>query len=159
MERWRRIQALMEAKRRGMEAHERYLNQTRSYAPGEELYMREMHFLMAVGPSQSPTMSEIAKWLEVTHGAVSQIAARLEKKGLIRREKAPGDRRQTVVMLTEYGQALYQQHLEYDKRQYQVIGSQLAEFSDEQLDFLIRDENLLGDMFQQVTQNPKKWAP
>ena len=78
MERWKRIQALMEAKRRGMEAHERYLNQARSYAPGEELYMREMHFVMAVGPSQSPTMSEIAKRLDVTHGAVSQIAARLE---------------------------------------------------------------------------------
>ena len=101
MERWKRIQALMEAKRRGMEAHERYLNQARSYAPGEELYMREMHFVMAVGPSQSPTMSEIAKRLDVTHGAVSQIAARLEKKGLIRREKDPADRRQTVVMLTE----------------------------------------------------------
>ena len=62
-------------------------------------------------------------------------------------------------MLTESGQALYQQHLEYDKRQYQVIGSQLAEFSDEQLDFLIRYENLLCDMFQQVNQNPKKWEP
>lgn len=159
MERWKRIQTLMEAKRRGMEAHERYLNQARSYAPGEELYMREMHFVMAVGPQQSPTMSEIAKRLGVTHGAVSQIAARLEKKDLIRREKDPADRRQTVVMLTEAGQALYQRHLEYDKKQYQVIGSQLAEFSDEQLDFLIHYETLLCEMFQQVNQDPKKWEP
>lgn len=159
MERWQRIRTLLEAKRRGMEAHERYLNQMRSYAPGEELYMREMHFLMAVGPGQSPTMSEMAKRLEVTHGAVSQIAARLEKKGLIRREKDPSDRRQTVVVLTESGQALYERHLEYDKKQYQVIGRQLAEFSDEQLEFLTRYETLLCELFQEVNRNPEKWEP
>ena len=67
------------------------------------------------------------------------------------------DRRQTVVMLTEAGQAMYQRHLEYDKKQYQVIGGQLAEFSDEQLDFLIHYETLLCEMFQQVNQDPKKW--
>ena len=49
-------------------------------------------------------------------GAASQMATKLEKKGLILRSSDPEDRRRTIVRLTEKGILLYQRHMEYDKR-------------------------------------------
>lgn len=154
MERWEQIRTLMEAKRRGMEAHSRYLNERHSYAPGTELYMREIHFIMAVGLEDAPTMSELSGRLDVTHGAVSQMATRLEKKGLIQRIKDARDRRQTIVLLTAQGRALYQQHSEYDKKNYQLIGEKLGEFDEEQLQLLIRYETMLCQLFEQINREP-----
>ena len=154
MERWEQIRTLMEAKRRGMEAHSRYLNERHSYALGTELYMREIHFLMAVGLEETPTMSELSGRLEVTHGAVSQMAARLEKKGLIQRVKDPRDRRQTIVLLTAQGRELYQQHSAYDRKNYQMIGEKLGEFDEEQLQLLIRYETMLCQLFEQINRDP-----
>lgn len=48
-------------------------------------------------------MSELAKALDVTNGAVSQTAARLEQKGYLVRCAVPGNRRQTLAVLTEKG--------------------------------------------------------
>ena len=36
--------------------------------------------MIAIGPGEGRTMSEIAREMNVTQGAVSQIASRLEKK-------------------------------------------------------------------------------
>ena len=116
MERVELIRALMEEKRRGMEAYERYLNEKHLYAPGMMLYMREAHFLTAVGPGGEPTVSELAARLGVTHGAVSQLAGRLEKKGLVQRTANPKDRRQSIVRLTDAGKELCRRHQAADQR-------------------------------------------
>lgn len=78
-----------------------YIDSDREYIEGDKLYMREAHFVMAIGPGEGRTMSEIAQIMNVTQGAVSQTAARLEKKGYIRREKSTVNRRQTIALLTE----------------------------------------------------------
>ena len=107
-------------------------------APGQKLYMREVHFVMAVGPGEGRTMSELARILEVTRGAVSQLAARMEKKGYICRVKAAEDKRRTLTCLTEQGRALYREHLAYDRANYQQVSQLLGDFSNEELE-RIRD--------------------
>ena len=60
-----------------------YMDSDREYTAGDKLYMREAHFVIAIGPGEGRTMSEIAREMNVTQGAVSQIASRLEKKGYV----------------------------------------------------------------------------
>jgi DNA-binding MarR family transcriptional regulator len=43
---------------------------------------------------------------------VSEIAARLERQGLLEREADPADRRRTLVWLTAAGQAALRRHRE-----------------------------------------------
>ena len=62
-----------------------------------------------------PRSGSLAQKLEVTLGAVSQMAARLEKKGCVTRTPDPKNRRRTLVSLTEEGQRLYREHLDYDQ--------------------------------------------
>ncbi|NZA25682.1 bifunctional helix-turn-helix transcriptional regulator/GNAT family N-acetyltransferase [Luteimonas sp. SJ-92] len=47
----------------------------------------------------------IAREIGLTHSAISQLATRLTRAGLLRREPAPDDRRQRVLALTERCQA------------------------------------------------------
>ncbi|MDO5406261.1 MAG: MarR family transcriptional regulator [Eubacteriales bacterium] len=122
--------------------HEHYLNTVREYAPGTNLYMREVHFLVAADPEQPISISELAERLEVTLGAVSQMATKLEKKGLVLRSPDPNDRRRTMVSLTEAGIRLYQEHMEYDKKSVNALSEIFQEFSEEEIKRLIRAEEL-----------------
>lgn len=116
--------------------------------------MREAHFIVAVGPGEGITMSEIAEKLFVTLGAVSQTAGRLEKKGYILRKRDPGNHRQIVAMLTPKGEAFYQQHLQYDRVQFASLDANyFSRFTEEQL-CLIRDYEAL--MYAAFTKDRTK---
>ena len=49
------------------------------------------------------TQSELRKRLGIQAGSFSELAAKMEKRGLIRREKDADDRRRVVLCLTEEG--------------------------------------------------------
>ena len=141
------LQRLMEKKRQSTLAHAQYLAENREYAPGERLYMREVHLIMAIGMGAPQTMSELAQKLNVTPGAVSQIAARLEKKGYLLRAPGRGDRRQSLASLTEKGAALYREHSKYDRVRYESICRCFAQYSDEQLRLFEQYEETMTEIF------------
>lgn len=148
------IEQLVSENRKTAIAHTQYIACNREYAPGESLYMREVHFIVAVGLGDGKTMSELADTLEVTAGAVSQLAARMEKKGYVVRMKAAEDKRQTIARLTEKGIALYKEHTEYDRENYRKISEILREFSDEELKKILHYEQILQLCFTKYAQDP-----
>lgn len=140
MKRMELMQRYLEQKHRTTLVHEQYLNTQREYAPGTALYMREIHFLVALGPDGPASVSSLAQKLEVTLGAVSQMAARLEKKGCVTRTPDPKNRRRTLVSLTEEGQRLYREHLDYDQANLARLAAFFSDFSDAELQRLIDAE-------------------
>ena len=140
MNRMQLVKELLVESRKSAIAQVSFNERLREYAPGEMLFMREAHFIMAVGLEDAPTMSELAHRLDVTQGAVTQIAARLESKGYITRCKAQADRRQTTVALTEKGKLLYRDHIAYDDKQFARVSEWYDEFSDEELALFTRYE-------------------
>ncbi len=151
MDRTALVAQLVNEKHRATVAHMTYLSNPREYAPGKELYMREVHFLMAVSPEESTTASELAAALDVTLGAVSQMAARLEGKGFITRTKDSKDKRQTLVTLTDTGRALRERHQAYDNACFEEISALLSRYSDEDIKALIAAEKLFQEAF--LTKN------
>lgn len=132
------IYELMHQKAATARAYMQYIDSDREYVTGDKLYMREAHFLIAIGPGEGKTMSEIAQELDVTQGAVSQTAARLEKKGYIQRQKCPSNRRLTIARLTEKGEAFYAEHRKYDKKTFVLLDRLcFSQYSDEALRMLI----------------------
>lgn len=129
-------------KRNSTIVHEHYLNTVREYAPGTDLYMREMHFLTAADPGTPVSISHLAQKLGVTLGAASQMATKLEKKGLLCRYPDPEDRRRTMVRLTEEGIRLYREHLEYDYGKFRVFSEMFSDFTDEEVLRLIEAERI-----------------
>ena len=136
------FEQLLDEKHHTTMMHEHYLNTIREYAPGTNLYMREMHFLMAADPGQPVSITDLARKLEVTLGAASQMAKKLEKKGLVVRCPDPEDRRRTMVSMTEEGICLYREHLEYDRKSLEAMSDLFRSFSDEEVKRLIEAERL-----------------
>lgn len=124
-----------------------FFEKPHKYAEDDSLYMREVHFVVEIGSMGSPTMSEVAGRLNVTQGAVTQMAIRLEKKGYVFRQKDSQDKRVTTISLTEKGKALCDAHIAFDKREYGVVSESLAEFSDMELEKLIRYEQIMWEIF------------
>lgn len=102
--------------------------------------MREVHFLMEVSPTEGSTASELAAALDVTQGAVSQLAARLEQKGLILRTKASPDKRKTLITLTESGLDLHRRHQAYDRERFVHFSQIMSDYDTEALNKLIEFE-------------------
>lgn len=146
------LQDLILQNRKTTFIHMRYLSRSREYAPGEELYMREAHLIMAIGLNGAATMALLAQKMETTQGAVSQIAARLEKKGYILRARSPDNWRVMTASLTEKGKALYEQHSQYDAGRYARISKCFEAFSDEELQLFARYEKLLQWIWEQANQ-------
>lgn len=142
MERMELIKRYLEEKHTTTLVHEQYLSTQREYAPGTSLYMREVHFIVAADPEKPVSISYLAKQLNVTLGAASQMASRLEKKGYITRFTDPENRRRTLVELTEDGRRLYRQHCEYDSKRLALLSEMYASFSNDELQRLIEAEKI-----------------
>lgn len=147
-ERLKLISAILSEKADSSRTFTQYMSKERQYGPEDTLYMREAHFILALGPGEGKAMSEIAKALSVTKGAVSQTAGRLEKKGYIRRRPAPGNRRQVIAALTKKGEAFYRRHLEFDRAEYAKMDEKhLSRFSEEELRLILEYEKQMTAVF------------
>lgn len=78
-------------------------------ACGHHLYVRsgrsagQGRILAILLERSSMTQKELQDILRIQPGSMSEILAKMEEKGLIRRQKDTGDRRKSVLELTEYG--------------------------------------------------------
>lgn len=70
---------------------------------GEELHPSQLPILWTIAQTGRISQGHIAQILGVSRAAVAVSAKRMEKAGLVRREKEPGDQRRTVVSLTPKG--------------------------------------------------------
>ena len=148
MDRLKLIQELLCANSQTAAMTMRYLGKARKYSENDDLYMSEVHFVVEVGAMVTPTMGELAQRLNVTQGAVTQTAARLEKKGYIFRMKDDFDKRMTRIGLTEQGMLLREAHISYDHAAYSSISEDLKEFSDEDLELFLRYEKIMEEVFR-----------
>jgi DNA-binding MarR family transcriptional regulator len=73
------------------------------------LYPSEIHLLLVISRDQSSNATKMAEKLGVTKGAVSQTLTRLEKKGILIKNKDPYNKNELTVSLTPAGQKAYDQ--------------------------------------------------
>jgi DNA-binding MarR family transcriptional regulator len=70
---------------------------------GRKVHPSEAHLLLLVDRDPSINLTGIAERLGLTKGAVSQTLTRLERKGLITKERDPARRNELVLGFTENG--------------------------------------------------------
>ena len=143
------IGELLIAVRNMSAAYEKYSSRPREYLAGETLYMREAHFAIAVGQADQAPMHELARQLEITPGAVSQLAQRMENKGYVERVTCEEDKRKNLVRLTPKGEQLYQAHKRYDEERHREMAARLSHYTPEQLTLFISFAEQLAEMFRQ----------
>lgn len=133
-------------------AYHNYMYTDREYVKGHKLYLREIHFLLCIGTQKNLTMSEIASKMNVTQGAATQIAGRLIKKGLIRKDKHPEDKRYTVISLTVEGTKAYEEYLEYDNLRNKELSACLnSNFTEENILTILKYEKMIQNICQKLS--------
>jgi len=87
--------------------------QVRNYGTDSPLHVSEIHMIQEIKNSNGSHISEIARNLDVTRGAVSQIIMKLEKKGFVRKEMDSENKLKLVPVLTEKGETADFNHKKY----------------------------------------------
>lgn len=78
--------------------------------------------------------SELARRLNITRSAVSQLVTKLENRGIVKRTASPTDRKIFYVVLTDASLSVFQQQCEEAN---QLINRVVEEFGKEKADQLI----------------------
>ena len=91
-----------------------YILSTHDYGEGIPLTMIESHTLTYIEDHPGITISELATYWNKTKGALSQTVSRLEKWGLVIKEKQNGNLKNVHLYPTETGTRLSKAHKLYD---------------------------------------------
>jgi DNA-binding MarR family transcriptional regulator len=85
----------------------------RKFGTENDLSGSEIHLIEAVGQKEDLSVTDIAKWLGITKGAVSQTLKKLEAKGLVIKEVDPANTSRITVSLSTKGKVAYYAHLQW----------------------------------------------
>ena len=80
------------------------------YGTDTPLFAAEIHLIKCVKENPNRHMTALAEVLGVTRGAVSQIAMKLEEKGMLVKEKDEGSSLRRILRVTPDGERAYRFH-------------------------------------------------
>ncbi|WP_440945794.1 MarR family winged helix-turn-helix transcriptional regulator [Methanosarcina sp. T3] len=102
------------------------------------LYPSEFHIIEVVGKYPEKNLTSIASHLGVTRGAISQMAQKLEKKGLVKRARTPDNKKNIMLELTGFGQEAFEWHKALHESLETGIRDELEQMSDADIEKLLR---------------------
>ena len=105
----------------------------RCFGVDELLHPSEIHMVMLIGDNPGVHGAELARVAGVTRGAISQIVAKLEKKGLVQKVEAPENSLKKVPVLTNKGKVAYYAHEQYHEEMDRDLYEYINRLTDEQV--------------------------
>ncbi|MCJ2163347.1 MULTISPECIES: MarR family winged helix-turn-helix transcriptional regulator [unclassified Pseudodesulfovibrio] len=117
---------------------------------GVELFPAEIHMITAVDMRDGAGVTELAEEFGITKGAVSQLVAKLVKKGFLVKESDPENGSRVVIRTTELGHAASENHIAFHRdhdRVFLKYVAQLDEASYEIVRTMSRQMNLWMDNY------------
>lgn len=76
----------------------------------------QIHTVEIIGHNQNMRMKELAERLGVTTGTLTVGVDKLEKLGLVERKPHESDRRSWLIVLTDEGKQMYEQHHKFHQQ-------------------------------------------
>lgn len=93
----------------------KYVNKPRDYLTEGGVSVTEVHILALLSDHPGLTVKEAASQRGITSGGMSQMVAKLEKKGYLERRKEGGNSKNVHLYVTASGQALSDAHKAYNR--------------------------------------------
>jgi len=105
---------------------------------GVPIYASEFHIIDIVGKHPEKNLTAIALHFGVTKGAISQMVRKLEKKGLVRKVGTPGNKKNIMLELTDFGREAFAWHKSLHECMETGIRKELEQMSDSEIDRFLR---------------------
>ncbi|GAB2559823.1 MarR family winged helix-turn-helix transcriptional regulator [Gracilibacillus alcaliphilus] len=119
---------------------------------GKQIYYAEIHIVSAIHDHEGIHVSGLADLLGVTIGAVSQILKKLEKKGLVKKERDARNQSRFLLRLTPDGEVTHFNHLKFHEEFDELFCKALKGGSVEQVAFLKHFLNQIEHRLQKVAK-------
>lgn len=109
-----------------------------------------------IGEKGPFTAGELARLCRISTGGMTGMIDRLEKKGFVRRDTDPADRRRVVVTAKKNTEAMRKVRKLYDPMQ-QAFNDILDQYSDAEIEFIYIFMSRVNNMFHEaIEQLPEK---
>lgn len=119
---------------------ERVINATSD----NDLSISELHVLREIGTGKAKTMTQIAKGLKISVGALTTAMNKLDLKGYVNRERDAADKRIVNICLTEIGVRAFEVHEAFHTN---MINAALADLTPEEKLILLKSLSQLDAWF------------
>jgi DNA-binding MarR family transcriptional regulator len=120
-----------------------------------DLYHSERHFLDKIGDHPGVNVTEFARAVGITKGAVSQVVKKLENKGFVRRYKSSSNDKEVFLELTRAGRDIYIKHRKTNEETIKPLIEKLKKYPDDDIDFLIAMFTWIGEYLDQGRKQMK----
>jgi DNA-binding MarR family transcriptional regulator len=89
---------------------------SRFYGTDKPLFEAEIHMIKSIKENEGIHVTGLAEKLGITKGAVSQTIAKLQKKGMVIKDRDSSNQSKLVLRLTEKGEIAYKSHIDYHEK-------------------------------------------
>lgn len=126
--------------------------QCRNFGTDVEIHLAEIQMIMTIHNAQGIHVNGLAEKLGITKGSVSEMLRKLERKGLVRKEKDPLKMTRLNIYLTDKGLLAHQNHIYYHQKLDNLVLEAAAEHSPEMLNSFT---SLLNDILMRLADFSK----
>ena len=114
------------------------------YTTGE-ITATQLAVLRILNEKGASNTSFLADSLGVTLSAITAMINRLDRLGMVSRERRPKDRRQVWIKITEKGRKIL---VEVEERRYFLLGIFFARFPQKEREYLLKVMNEVVSLFE-----------
>jgi DNA-binding MarR family transcriptional regulator len=114
---------------------------------------KALNHLWLAGPPYRRPVGKLAKWAELSSGAMTNRLDRMEEAGLVRRVPDPDDRRGVLVELTAAGKKAWKESLKAQSAKESLVAAALGADEKVQLNALLRRLMLEFERREQKTSS------
>lgn len=126
-------------------------NKPRRYGTEECLTGSEIHLIEIVGDhDERLSVTDLARYANVTKGAISQGLKKLEGKGLTDKQQDPENSSRSIVGLTSKGKAAYYSHKHWHETMDGGYLDYLSGLDEEKTEFLLEFMTVVETFLQSV---------
>ncbi|MGD9161774.1 MAG: MarR family transcriptional regulator [Desulfobacteraceae bacterium] len=109
----------------------------RTYGTEFTMTNREIHLIELIGDNEEKfSVTDLAKFMGVTKGAISQTLKKLENRGFVVKQPDPSNLSRVIVTLTSRGKTAYYSHRDWHETMDGGFKSFFTNLSDEKREFL-----------------------
>jgi DNA-binding MarR family transcriptional regulator len=101
------------------------------------IFHSERHMLDRIGDTTDLNITELARSVGVTKGAISQVIKKLENKGLVRKFKKGSSDKEVFVELTDDGKRIHDERTKLNAETLIPLDEELSRYSDNEIALLI----------------------
>lgn len=124
----------------------------KEFGTGQPLSVTEIHTIDAIGKHPEINVNGLAKHMDVTRSAASQMVSRLESKGLVAKYKAEGNAKEVRLALTPVGWIGYKEHDAFHRKAVDIFREYYGSDIDNGLTRLNRSLQELNDIVALYTE-------